>query len=548
MIDKRYKILVIRFSSLGDIILTTPVVEALKEGYKDSEIFFLTKKKYERLFESDVRIDSVIYFQPENEDKGIAGFLRLIKRLNREKFDLIVDLHSSLRSFFIRNLVKAQKKLHYNKRLIPRLLMIYLKKREVISYPTINSYLKSLDKIGIKAETGIPRLYSDSEEKLWSKKFLSEMNYRKDEILIGIAPGARWETKRWDKDKFCFVAKSLSEGLPVKILLLGDENDHNLIEDIKDYLGEGKAIPAINLPLNRLKPLIEKCELLISNDSGPMHLASALGVPIIGIFGPTSPGLGYASGGLNDKILWAGVECSPCSLHGSKGCVKDSRLCMDHVKPEEVIEAAKRIINSDRVIFLDRDGTLTIEKDFVSSIEEIEFVPGAKEALRALQELNYRLIIVSNQSGINRGLMTKTQVEKVNDFIMDELEKEGIKIDGIYYCPHHPDEGCNCRKPGTGLIEKALSKYNLKLKDSWVIGDKLSDVMLGKNIRGKSILVLTGYGRDMQQKLEIDFIKFPRQKPDYIAEDILDAATHIKSETVAVSKKPKPINIRPRGK
>ena len=530
MQQNKYKILIIRLSSLGDIILTTPVLDALKENFKNSEIYFLTKRKYQGLFESDPRVHSVIYFEAEGKDKGLSGLFRLIRRLNQEKFDLVVDLHSNLRSYFIRHLVKAKKKIWYHKRLIPRLLMVHFKKWKVKPVSTIDCYLKGLGKTGLRIYNRIPKLYSKNEEGLWADNYLLESGVKKDEVLIGIAPGAKWETKRWDKDKFSFLAKSLSQELSSKFLLVGDKNDQMIIEDIKACVGEGSVIRAIDMPLNRLVALVERCELFISNDSGPIHLASASGVPTIGIFGPTHPGLGFSPKGLGDKIFWAGVECSPCSLHGEKECVKESRFCMDQLKPEDIIREAKKMITASKVIFLDRDGTITVEKDFVSKIEEIEFIPRAKEALKILQELGYKLVITSNQSGVSRGIMTEKQVEEVNNFILGELEKEGIKVSGIYYCPHLKEENCNCRKPKTGLIKKALQNKYLKLKGSWVIGDKLSDVLLGKNINGQSILVLTGYGQGEKQKIESHLEIYDWQKPDYIAKDLWDAALFIKSE------------------
>jgi len=540
MQDKKYRILVIRLSSLGDIILTTPVLDVLKENYRNSEISFLTKQRYQGLFESDPRVDSVIYFEPEGKDKGISGLLRLIKNLNHQKVDLIVDLHSNLRSSLIRLLVKAKKKVHYRKKLIPRLLMVHLKRWKVKPISTIGNYLKSLGEIAIKAWSRVPRLYSKNENKIWVENFFIENGLAKEEILIGIAPGTRWETKRWDLDKFSSVAKSLSRDLPAKILLVGNKEDQQLIGEIEDHVGKEKIIQAVDLHLDRLIALVERCDLFISNDSGPMHLASALGVPTIGIFGPTSPGLGFSPSGLEDKVFWAGVECSPCSLHGEKDCVKESRYCMDNIKPEKVIEEAKRILSANKVIFLDRDGTITEEKDFISKVEEIKFLPGSKEALKILQGLGYKLVIVSNQSGIARGIMTVEQVEKVNSFILKELAKEGIKIEGIYYYPHHPDENCDCRKPRTGLIKRALQDHHLKLKGAWVIGDKLSDVLLGKNIRGKSILVLTGYGQETKQKIESDSEVYDWQKPDYIAKDLFEAASFIESERLQESGGSKP--------
>lgn len=534
----KYRILAIRLSSLGDIILTTPVLDTLKDNYRNSEISFLTKQKYRGLFESDPRISSVIYFEPEGKDKGVFGFFRLIKSLNQEKFDLIIDLHSNLRSFFIRLLVKAERKVHYRKKLIPRFLMVRFKRWRVKPVSTIDNYLKSLGEIGIRAWSRIPRLYSKKESEIWAENFLVENGLLRDQILVGIAPGAKWETKRWDLDKFSCVAEDLSQDLPAKILLVGDKDDLKLIQGIENYAGKERAIQAVDLPLDRLIALVKRCSLFISNDSGLMHFASSLGVPTIGIFGPTSPGLGFSPSGLEDKVFWAGLDCSPCSLHGGKKCVMESRYCMDNIKPEDIIKEAKKIIRADKVIFLDRDGTITEEKDFVSKIEEIKLIPGSREALKTLQELGYKLIIVSNQSGIARGIMTGEQVEKVNSFILKELDKEGIKIEGIYYCPHHPDENCDCRKPRIGLIRRALQDHHLKLKGAWMIGDKLSDVLLGKNIKGKSILVLTGYGQGTKQKIELNADVYDWHKPDYIAKDLLEAASFIKSEALTESTEP----------
>jgi heptosyltransferase-2 len=537
MQPNKHKILVIRLSSLGDIILTTPVMDALKENFKNSEIHFLTKRKYQGLFESDPRINSVIYFESEGKDKGLSGLFRLIRKLNRENFDLVVDLHASLRSFFIRYLIKARKKIRYHKRLIPRLLMVYVKKLKVKSVSTVDCYLESLERCGLKIYNRIPRLYSKEEERLWADNFLMEAGVKKDEVLIGIAPGAKWETKSWNKERFSQVAKSLSQDSSVqngsiraKILLVGDNNDQKIIEYIKNSGGVENTVQAIDIPLDRLIVLLERCELFISSDSGPMHLASALGIPTIGIFGPTHPGLGFSPSGLEDKIFWAGVECSPCSLHGERECIKESRFCMDNIKTVEIIKVGREIINAPKAVFLDRDGTITAEKDFVSKIEEIEFIPGAKEGLKILQEAGYKIVITSNQSGIGRGIMTEKQVEKVNNFISGELEKEGIKVYGIYYCPHLKEENCHCRKPQTGLIEKALQNKYLKLKRSWVIGDKLSDVLLGRNINGRAILVLTGYGKGEKQQIESNPEIYDWQKPDYIAKDLREAALFIKSE------------------
>jgi D-glycero-D-manno-heptose 1,7-bisphosphate phosphatase len=176
------------------------------------------------------------------------------------------------------------------------------------------------------------------------------------------------------------------------------------------------------------------------------------------------------------------------------------------------------------VVFLDRDGTIIEEKDFIKTPEEIEFIPRSMEAIRILKKLGYKIIAISNQSGIGRGILTLDMVTKVNESFLKRLERENVGIDGLYFCPHHPEENCDCRKPKTGLIQKAAVEQKLDLKDAVVIGDKLSDVELGKNLGVKTVLVLTGYGKTEAKKPEIKQIK-----PDFIADDLYGAVIWLKN-------------------
>ena len=176
----------------------------------------------------------------------------------------------------------------------------------------------------------------------------------------------------------------------------------------------------------------------------------------------------------------------------------------------------------NKVVFIDRDGTIIVEKDFIRSPEEIQFIPGSVEAIKDLRVLGYKIIVVSNQSGIGRGILTEKMVKEVNDSFIRQLKDRGAPIDALYYCPHHPDDGCVCRKPETGMIRRAVAEHKLDLKEAVVIGDKLSDIELGRKIGAKSILVLTGYGKKEREKLRDAMIK-----PDFIADDLLAAVKQL---------------------
>ena len=129
-----------------------------------------------------------------------------------------------------------------------------------------------------------------------------------------------------------------------------------------------------------------------------------------------------------------------------------------------------------RAIFLDRDGVINLDKNYLYKIEDFEFAEGVFEALRAFQEMGYTLFVVTNQSGIGRGYYSEEDFWRLSRWMLERLRDEGIEIKEIFYCPHRPDEGCGCRKPEPGMILDAAKKYGIDLERSWMIGDKPSDI------------------------------------------------------------------------
>ena len=146
--------------------------------------------------------------------------------------------------------------------------------------------------------------------------------------------------------------------------------------------------------------------------------------------------------------------------------------------------------------FLDRDGTVMVEREYLADPAGVELVPGAADALRRLRQAGYALVLVTNQSGIGRGLYTHADFTAVQARLEQELAAAGVTLDGVYFCPHAPDTGCACRKPGTALFLQAAAELGLDLGASVFIGDRLRDVEPAAGLGGRGILVRTGYGVD----------------------------------------------------
>ncbi len=178
-----------------------------------------------------------------------------------------------------------------------------------------------------------------------------------------------------------------------------------------------------------------------------------------------------------------------------------------------------------KVIFLDRDGTINVDKGYVFQKENLVWEKNVISGLKLLGESGFEFIIITNQSGIARGYFSEKEFFEFNDFLVAELKKENIAIKKTYFCPYHPTEGIGkylldspLRKPGTGMIEKAFRDFPIDKKSSWMIGDKWSDVLAGKNFGLRSVLVSTGKaGQDKEHQTEADFV----------AKDFLEAAKFI---------------------
>ncbi len=172
----------------------------------------------------------------------------------------------------------------------------------------------------------------------------------------------------------------------------------------------------------------------------------------------------------------------------------------------------------EKVVFLDRDGVINIEKDYLYKIEDFEFIDGVFESLVYLQELGYKLVIVTNQSGITRGYYTQKDFDILTDWLIKEFAKYGIRISAVYCCPHGPNDSCTCRKPNIGMVTKASTIINIDYEHSWVIGDKSSDIELAINSNiPNTIQVKSGHKFDEE-----------KSKAKYILNSIKDIKQIIK--------------------
>ena len=499
------KILVIRFGSLGDVVLTSTTLANLGVSFPDHHIIYFTKERFRPLVEQFNYVDEVV---PLPESTTIRDYYRLLLDLDRYAFDIVVDLHGNQRSWLALKMITANRKVVYPKRRIKRYLISRRKKRLPVRWPhTIDLYNDTVVRLGGKTpcqRSVLPVSIVDTH-----RSDLHGLN--KDKPMVIIAPGAAHPNKQWPIDRFAEVALELNRIYDATIawtILATDRGKSGL----EKRLPVGSFREFVDTPLHRLTGLISQARVTIANDSGVAHLSSAIGTPVVTVFGPTHRALGFAPSGLFDTIVEVDEFCRPCSLHGKKPCYREKRYCFDRITPEMVSKAAGRLldlgIGTKRALFVDRDGTMIVDKVYLSDPEQVEFLEGSVKALRLAKKMGLTIVIVSNQSGVARGMFDCSTVEKVNGRMLEMLASDGIEVDGFYYCPHHPQGrvpeytlACDCRKPAPGMLEEAAKQLNINLHKSYVIGDKLDDFNLGRVVGAQSYLVRTGYGARQENRL-----------------------------------------------
>ncbi len=184
----------------------------------------------------------------------------------------------------------------------------------------------------------------------------------------------------------------------------------------------------------------------------------------------------------------------------------------------------------NRAVFFDRDGTINEEVGYLSDLKQLRLIPGAGSAIKRLNDAGLKVVLVTNQSGVARGYFGEPFVHETHKLLEEMLLREGARLDGIYYCPHHPQAGnsrytteCDCRKPGTGMIDQAARDLVIDVKRSFVVGDKWSDVELGQRAGARSILVRSGFALDDPGNVRPGHLR----EPDLIAHTINEAVNWI---------------------
>lgn len=330
---------------MGDVILTSPLLRVLKNSLPDTSIDFLIKKKFSELVQYNPHINKIIAYD------NCKGLRELTEELKKNNYDLIIDLHNNLRSNFVK-LKLRKKSFTINKRILKRFLLINFKINFLYNYiPVPEKYIEAVRDLNINNDQNGLEIFFPEEMKTNLKEKLKNQSIPQNRLIVGVAPSAKHNTKRWPAHKFEELLVKLVKELNAFVLAFGGEGEEDYIEDIVQTVNQNTGNNfAMNLA-GKLSILenaaaMDICKVIVTNDTGLMHLAAARKRKVVAIFGPTVKEFGFFPYGTENIVIENNnLNCRPCTHIGRDRCPKKHFRCMNDITSEKVFDAIKHILN-----------------------------------------------------------------------------------------------------------------------------------------------------------------------------------------------------------
>jgi len=339
------KILIIRFSSIGDIVLASPLIRVLHKRFPSSHIDFVVRKDFAELVCYNPNLNHIYEF---NAQGGFPELHRLANAIRREKYDLIIDIHNNLRSRYIRSFSRAKEVVTINKRIYARTMLVRLKKnyyRDIVS--VADRYIEPVITYGIENDAQGLEIFIPDEILQKVSGIMSSLKLHVYGKVVGFCPSAKHATKRWPQERFIEAGIRLVHELRAKIILFGGKSDTVLCSTITNGINkkiEGACAVEYSDQFSLLETAaaMQFCNVIVTNDSGLMHITAAMKKNVVAIFGSTVREFGFFPVGTENIVLERkGLYCRPCSHIGRSNCPEKHFRCMNETQVDEVVDSIK---------------------------------------------------------------------------------------------------------------------------------------------------------------------------------------------------------------
>ncbi|MBK7421288.1 MAG: lipopolysaccharide heptosyltransferase II [Nitrospira sp.] len=533
---------------LGDAVMCEPALSQVRTLFPQAEITLLVKPGIADLLAQHPEVNRTLVYDDRGRHAGLVGKWTLAAVLRRHRFDLAILFQNAFEAALISFLAGIPRRFGYatdGRTLLltdPVTVPPRTAQRHQVEY-----YWDLLKPLGGHGPAPAPRLFVTPDESALIAGRLADAGIGPSDPVIGVNPGSTYgHAKRWLPDRYAEVVNRAvtdvqgRSGARVGVAILGAKGEEPLGKAIADQIKTRTVVCSGQTTVRELMALVKRCQLFLTNDTGPMHVAAAFKVPLVAVFGPTDWQT-TSPFGVDAQLVRQPVSCAPCLL---RECPIDHR-CMTGVTVEQVYDAVVQHLPlvapppavdpapptpgltstslAGVTVFLDRDGTLNVDTGYVKSPDDFTVLPGVGAALARLKQAGARLVVVTNQSGLGRGYFSSRDLEAIHSKLRLVLAEDGVTLDGLYFCPHHPDDHCNCRKPARGMIDRAHAELKVDLSRAYVIGDSIRDVELAKQVGARSLLVMTGPS-GAEALADLMARDLP---PDYVAEELSQAVDWI---------------------
>ena len=328
------KILLIRLSSLGDIVLTTPAIRAIRSHYPNAYIAMLVAKQSADILQHNPHLNEIIHFDRLAKNKDTGEMYRILRILRQRNFSLSFDFQRKFRTELLMYLSGATER-------VGKGILSTIRVPESGNKHATEHYFDLLHAVGIPTENRQLEIYLDASERIKASQLFKQEGINDENLTVGLFPGAGWKLREWMPERFAEIGDKLVCHFNAKVVIFGGPNDVELVNYITNTMNEYACNFPGKLNIRELASCIEKCDLFISNDTGPMHIATAVGTPTVALFGPGNHIRFQPIGDIHTLIRYD-VPCNPCKQFTDK--CKDN-ICMKGINVDDVWESICRVLS-----------------------------------------------------------------------------------------------------------------------------------------------------------------------------------------------------------
>jgi heptosyltransferase-2 len=338
------RVLIVQTAFLGDVVLTLPLIATLQQYFSDVQVDVVTVPAHAAVLQQQPGIHRVIAYDKRGKQRGLRGFLAVVRQIQARRYDVVLTPHRSLRTALLVAWSRAPRRIGFARwwtrwaytRTVPR----------PVKGHEVERNIHLLTALGVQAVSSAARLglRVTAAARQKAAAYFTRGGIAAQDVVVGLIPGSQWGTKRWPAERFAALIDHLASKQALQCVLMGGPQDRSIADAIRARC----TVPVLDLigqtTLQELPACLERCAVVVSNDTGPMHIAAAVGRPIVALFGPTTPEMGFAPYGVPWEEVSVTLACRPCHAHGPQRCPLSHWRCMMELSVERVAASVQRLL------------------------------------------------------------------------------------------------------------------------------------------------------------------------------------------------------------